>query len=77
MPRYLKKWLWKNQRWGSYEDELHQRSGGATSTLGYGTSGNNSISENLTFKHLLNITRIARPIETVTIPTDRKLWGAP
>jgi len=30
-----------------------------TSTLGCGTWGNNSISENLTYKHLLNITRIA------------------
>lgn len=46
-----------------------------TSTLGCGTWGNNSISENLTYKHLLNITRIAYPLTNPKIPTDEELFG--
>lgn len=46
-----------------------------TSTLGCGSWGNNSISENFTYKHLLNITRIARVIPDAKIPTDEELWG--
>lgn len=34
-----------------------------TVSLGCGTWGNNIISENLTYKHLLNITRVSTPIE--------------
>ncbi|MFA6506151.1 MAG: aldehyde dehydrogenase family protein [Treponemataceae bacterium] len=46
-----------------------------TSTLGCGSWGNNSISENFTYKHLLNITRIARVLPDAKIPTDEELWG--
>ncbi len=48
---------------------------GPTSTLGCGSWGNNSISENFTYKHLLNITRIALPLKNVHIPSDEELWG--
>ena len=48
---------------------------GATSTLGCGSWGNNSISENFTYKHLLNITRIAMPLPRVRIPSDEELFG--
>lgn len=46
----------------------------ATTTLGCGSWGNNSISENLDYKHLINISRIAYPIEGATIPEDEELW---
>ena len=45
-----------------------------TSTLGCGSWGNNSISENYYYKHCMNITRIARPIEG-HIPSDEELWA--
>jgi len=48
---------------------------GPTSTLGCGSWGNNSISENFTYKHLLNITRIAMPLSDAHIPSDEELWG--
>jgi len=47
----------------------------ATTTLGCGSWGNNSISENLDYKHLLNISRIAYFNESLTAPTDEELWG--
>lgn len=46
-----------------------------TNTLGCGTWGNNTLSENLTYKHLLNTTRIARLSPKVHIPTDEELWA--
>lgn len=46
-----------------------------TTTLGCGTWGNNSVSENVTFKHLMNITRIAYVLEGRAAPTDEELWG--
>jgi succinate-semialdehyde dehydrogenase len=55
---------------GSFKNGL-----GATSTLGCGTWGNNSISENFTYKHLLNITRIAYVIPSQRIPSDDELFG--
>lgn len=47
----------------------------ATSTLGCGSWGNNSISENFYYKHLLNITRIAKVKKNPVIPTDEELWA--
>lgn len=47
----------------------------ATTTLGCGSWGNNSISENLDYKHLINISRIAYPIVGATMPKDEDLWG--
>ncbi len=48
---------------------------GPTSTLGCGSWGNNSISENFTYKHLLNITRIATLQTDARIPSDEELFG--
>lgn len=45
-----------------------------TNTLGCGSWGNNSISENFTYKHLLNITRIAPLSPTIQVPTDEEMW---
>lgn len=46
-----------------------------TNTLGCGTWGNNSISENFTYKHLLNITRIAPLSARIHIPSDEEIWS--
>lgn len=46
-----------------------------TNTLGCGTWGHNSISENLDYKHLMNISRIAYFMQDNNVPTDEELWG--
>ncbi len=46
----------------------------ATSTLGAGSWGNNSISENFYYKHLLNITRVAKVKKHPHQPSDEELW---
>ncbi len=45
-----------------------------TNTLGCGSWGNNSISENFTYKHLLNITRIAPLSTRIQVPSDEEIW---
>ncbi len=44
-------------------------------TLGCGTWGNNITSENITWKHFLNITWVAKPIPAV-IPNEEAIFGA-
>jgi len=46
-----------------------------TTTLGCGTWGNNIISENLDYKHLINVTRIGLKPKTVHVPSDEELWS--
>lgn len=46
-----------------------------TNTLGCGTWGNNSISENFTYKHMLNITRVAPISARIQVPTDEEIWA--
>ena len=46
-----------------------------TNTLGCGSWGNNSISENLDYKHLINISRIGYFMEDNYVPTDEELWN--
>ena len=43
--------------------------------LGCGSWGNNSISENLTYYHLFNKSRIAFTKPGATQPTDEEIWG--
>ena len=45
-----------------------------TTTLGCGSLGNNSISENLDYKHLINIHRIGYADKKNT-PTDEEIWA--
>jgi succinate-semialdehyde dehydrogenase len=45
-----------------------------TTTLGCGSWGGNSISENLDYKHLMNVSRIGKPIMR-KVPTDEEIWG--
>ncbi|MCR8744405.1 aldehyde dehydrogenase family protein [Romboutsia lituseburensis] len=46
-----------------------------TATLGCGSWGNNSISENLWFNHLINISKIAYEVPSKQIPTDDEIWN--
>lgn len=45
-----------------------------TTTLGCGTWENNILSENLTYKHLMNVTRIGYPIKR-EIPKSEEIWS--
>ncbi len=45
-----------------------------TATLGCGTWGGNSTTENIYYKHFLNITWVSEPIALVK-PTDEEMWG--
>jgi succinate-semialdehyde dehydrogenase len=45
-----------------------------TTTLGCGTWENNVISENLTYKHLMNLCRLGYP-KTDKIPTEEEIWS--
>jgi succinate-semialdehyde dehydrogenase len=47
----------------------------ATTTLGCGSWGGNSISENLDYKHLMNISRIGKVIKDKKVPTDAEIWA--
>jgi sulfoacetaldehyde dehydrogenase len=46
-----------------------------TINLGCGTWGGNSVSENITWKHYINTTWVARPIANPVIPSDEELFG--
>lgn len=46
-----------------------------TNTLGCGSWGNNSISENLNYTHLINVSRIAYFLKDNHVPTDEELWS--
>ena len=46
-----------------------------TTTLGCGSWGGNSISENLDYKHLMNVSRIGKVIVGKKVPTDAEIWA--
>ncbi|QEK13041.1 aldehyde dehydrogenase family protein [Crassaminicella thermophila] len=46
-----------------------------TTTLGCGSWGNNSISENFTYKHMINISRIGHYMADRVAPTDEEIWA--
>lgn len=46
-----------------------------TTTLGCGTWGNNAISENLWYTHLMNVSRISYKVADMYIPTDEEIWA--
>ncbi len=46
-----------------------------TTTLGCGSWGGNSISENLDYKHLMNVSRIGKVITHKPAPTDEEIWA--
>lgn len=45
-----------------------------TTTLGCGSWGNNSISENLSYEHLINISRIGYYNRGAQMPSDAEIW---
>lgn len=55
---------------GSFDNGLNP-----TATLGCGSWGNNSISENLWWHHLVNIARIAVRRPGTVVPSDEEIWG--
>ena len=44
-------------------------------TLGCGSWGNNSISENLNYTHLINVSQIGLYDKDKKIPTDEEIWA--
>lgn len=44
-------------------------------TLGCGSWGNNSISENLNYTHLINVSQIGLYNKDAAVPTDEEIWG--
>jgi succinate-semialdehyde dehydrogenase len=46
-----------------------------TTTLGCGSWGGNSISENLDYKHLMNVSRIGKVITGKKVPSDAEIWA--
>jgi succinate-semialdehyde dehydrogenase len=46
-----------------------------TTTLGCGSWGGNSISENLDYKHLMNVSRIGKVITNKKVPSDDEIWA--
>ncbi|MBU3180022.1 aldehyde dehydrogenase family protein [Clostridium psychrophilum] len=46
-----------------------------STTLGCGSWGNNSISENFTYTHLINISRIGYFNKDAKVPTTEEIWG--
>ena len=69
ISRLLVNQICATQNGGSFSNSLN-----ATTTLGCGSWGNNSISENLTYKHLINVSRIAYEIPGEQ-PSDDVIWG--
>lgn len=47
-----------------------------TTTLGCGSWGGNSISENLDYKHLMNVSRIGKVIADKEVPSDEEIWAS-
>lgn len=47
-----------------------------TTTLGCGTWGNNSLSENLWYYNLMNVSRISYRVPDMYVPTDEEIWAA-
>ncbi len=46
-----------------------------TGTLGCGSWGNNSISENFSYKHMINTQRIGYTVADKPVPTDEEIWS--
>ena len=46
-----------------------------TTTLGCGSWGNNSLSENLTWTHLINVSQIGLNMAGRPVPTDEEIWA--
>ena len=56
--------------WGAMDNGLNP-----TTTLGCGTWGNNIISENLWYTHLMNVSRISYKVPSMYVPSDEEIWA--
>ena len=70
VSRFLVGQICSTNNGGSFFNSLS-----ATTTLGCGSWGNNSISENLSWRHLFNVSRIATVRPGSSMPTDEEIWG--
>ncbi len=70
VSRFVINQICANSAGGSFYNGL-----APTNTLGCGSWGHNSISENLDYKHLMNVSRIARYMPDNHVPSDEELWG--
>lgn len=70
VSRVLVNQICATQNGGSFTNGLNP-----TTTLGCGSWGNNSISENLFFTHLFNVTRVATVKPDWRQPSDEEIWG--
>jgi succinate-semialdehyde dehydrogenase len=68
--RVLVNQICSTQNGGAFTNGLN-----ATTTLGCGSWGNNSISENLFYTHLYNVTRVATVKPNWHQPSDEEIWG--
>lgn len=70
VSRFLVNGIGSSGLGGAYSNGL-----APTGTLGCGSWGNNSISENLSYRHLINISRIAYTNPDAHVPTPEEVWG--
>jgi len=70
VSRFLINQICSTSNGGSFFNSLS-----ATTTLGCGSWGNNSISENLSWRHLFNVSRIATVRPGSRMPSDEEIWG--
>ncbi len=70
VSRFLINQVCSTSNGGSFFNSLS-----ATTTLGCGSWGNNSISENLSWRHLFNISRIATVRPGSRMHSDDEIWG--
>ena len=70
VSRFLINQICSTNNGGSFFNSLS-----ATTTLGCGSWGNNSISENLSWRHLFNVSRIAKVRPGATQPSDEEIWA--
>lgn len=70
VSRVLVNQICSTQNGGAFTNGLNP-----TTTLGCGSWGNNSISENLFYTHLFNVTRVATVKPNWHQPSDEEIWG--
>jgi succinate-semialdehyde dehydrogenase len=70
VSRVLVNQICSTQNGGAFTNGLNP-----TTTLGCGSWGNNSISENLFYTHLFNVTRVATVKPNHRQPSDQEIWG--
>lgn len=71
VSRFLVRQIGSNGLGGTYYNGLNP-----SATMGCGSWSGSSISENLWWDHLVNITRIAYLLEDFVTPTDEEVWGS-